>query len=161
MRVVSVSKTLAAAGNYADNDVVSESATTGTAWVFRDIIPQRGDGNRSGAMLLGGTVTCNEDSLLWALRLHLFNAVPSAATMLNDNEALALDNDDRANYVGYVDFAAMVDHGEFSLTQVRDWNLGVHSGSGTLWGVLQATEAETNETAGMIMTITLYTVDNG
>lgn len=56
------------------------------------------------------------------LRLHLYNVTPPSA--LADNAAWDLPAGDRASYIGYIDFAAPVDHGSTLSTQVE--NVGKH-----------------------------------
>ena len=151
-----VSRTVTAAGNYSAADIVSNSATDteGTTWDFEQIA--LGEGHP--ATIYKADVACSEDSVVWRLRLHLFSAAVSAATEKDDNAAKAMDNDDRANYIGFIDFPAMADLGEFSFAQADQLQFGYWCGKGghTLYGVLETLDAETNETAGMTIAITLY-----
>ena len=88
-------------------------------------------------------------------RLHLFDANPSAS-MLNDNVAKAMDNDDRGKYLGFITFSAAADEGEFSRAQTLDIQLGVVPAVNTLYGILEDTSGETAETVGMTITIKLF-----
>ena len=104
-KIVNVAKTLAAAGDYAAEDVLSENASTGTAWEF-DI-----------ARIAGGTGTLTKAHILWnrtaltpAITLYLFNASPTSS--LNDNTAnTGVINADRGIYLGRIDFPALEDLG--------------------------------------------------
>lgn len=152
-----ISRAVAAAGDYAAADIVSDSASNGvgTTWDFSDMAVN-GDGKP--ATIFKADIACSEDSVVWRLRLHLFSAAVSTATELDDNAAKTLDNDDRANYLGYIDFPAAVDLGEFSFSQATGLDFGYYCGNGsnTLHGVLETLDAETNETAGMTIAITLW-----
>jgi hypothetical protein len=151
-----VSRAVAAAGDYAAADIVSDSASNGvgTTWDFAQI----GMGDGKVGTIYKADVTCSEDSVVWRLRLHLFSAAVSTATELDDNAAKTLDNDDRANYLGFIDFPAMADLGEFSAAQADQLQFGYWCGNGghTLYGVLETLDAETNETASMTVSITLW-----
>ena len=152
----SASKTIAAAGDYAAADILSESATNGagTSWEFANMAPREG----TPGVICMATVKCSEDSIANRFRLHLFNAAPSTATEMDDNAAKTMDNDDRSKYLGYIDFPAMADLGEFSFSQSVGVNYGYLCGGGgrSLYGVLETLDAETNETAGMSVEIDLY-----
>lgn len=145
---------VAAAGDYAANDVVSNSATEATAvtWKFPGMAP--GD-NRPGA-IYSASITCSEDDVSGSrFRLFLFNEDAHPATVLADNAALAIGAEDRASFQCYIDFPAMIDVGSYSLSQ----SVGVQYGyktSDKLYGILQILDAEADETAGMTITITLH-----
>lgn len=152
----SASKTIAAAGNYDAGDILSESATNGagTAWEFAVMAPRDG----TPGVIFMATIKCSEDSIANRFRLHLFNASPSTATEMDDNAAKTMDNDDRGKYLGYIDFPAMADLGEFSFAQAVGLNYGYvcADGAASLYGVLETLDAETNETASMVIDIDLY-----
>src|SRR3990167_4140225 len=138
----SVSKTIAAAGNYTSGDVVSEDAGAGlgTAWRFRGIPNLVGN----GVIIESAVLTCDEDSLTATYRLHLFNANPSGSE-LDDNEALNIVAADRTKYLGFITFGAMVDRGVISTAQLL--NVQLHAvpdaGDSSLYGVLEDTSGET------------------
>lgn len=152
------SRAVAAAGNYTAGDIVSDSASNGvgTAWEFTQMAP----GSGFPGIIYKADITCDEDSVTASYRLHLFSASPSTATELDDNAAKTFDNDDRANYLGAITFPAMVDEGEMSRAQIEGLTFGYWCGqSGTsLYGVLEDLSGETNETAGMTITMTLWAV---
>jgi hypothetical protein len=148
-----VSRAVAAAANYAANDIVSDSASSGagTAWEFPDMASQG-----KGGTIYEAVITCNEDAIVARFRLHLFSTTPDADTEMDDNEPKAFDNDDRTNFLGYIDFPAMSDQGEYSMAQVTNLTKGYTCTGTSLYGILEILDAETNETAGMIIGITLY-----
>lgn len=154
-----VSRAVAAAGNYAAGDIVSDSATNGagTSWDFTQMAV---NGAGRPGTIYKADITCDEDSVTASYRLHLFSAALSANTELDDNEAKAFDNDDRANYLGAITFPAMVDEGEMSRAQIEGLTFGYWCGQAghTLYGVLEDLTGETAETAGMTITITLWAI---
>lgn len=149
------SRAVAAAGNYSAGDIISDSATNGagTAWEFKEMAFASG---RPGT-IYGAAWTCDEDSVVFRLRLHLWTGSPSTATELDDNAAKTMDNDDRSLYLGYIDFPAGVDLGEFSAAQT-ECGKGYWCGQGgtSLYGVLETLDDEANETAAMTIAIELY-----
>lgn len=144
---------IAAAGNYAAGDVLSNSATAsaGVHWVFDGIAPTGGSGYITKVV-----VTCSAEGLLCRFRLHLFNAVPSGSE-LDDNEALSIVVADRAKWIGYVDLPAMADLGTMTGAQSIDVRLKFDCASDddALYGILQTLDAETNEAASMTVGILL------
>lgn len=156
-KVVSVTKVLAAAGNYDAEDVLSESATVGTAYVFPGMA-QYADGS---GVILKAEAFCSTTALNPRLTLYLYNAVPSCA--LNDAAAnTGLLAGDLPKRVGRIDFTAMEDLGGFSETLATSSTYGnlpldftCSDASGSLYGVLVTRDAITGEAAGMTMTIRL------
>ena len=103
---VSVTKALAAAGNYAAADVLSESASAGTAWTFSGL----GRGNGGSGRIVKAVALLETTALTPGITLFLFSATPTAA--LNDNAAnTAVLHADAGNYVGRITFPAMADLG--------------------------------------------------
>ena len=156
---VSVSRTVAAAGDYADNDILSNSATNGagTAWEFVNATP------RSGGVgeIFEATLKCSAGAVVGTTRLHLFDRPPTTSEM-DDNAALNMTTADRPFHIGWIDFAALQDVGDYGMIQatglsqmfwVKEGQTGASAKS--LWGILQITDAETNESAGMTIEITL------
>ena len=156
-KTVSVTKALAAAGNYADNDVLSESATTGTAWTFSAIVPANGG---TGA-IVKAVVLCETTALTPQLTLFLFSATPTCA--LNDNVANpAVLHADEANYIGKIDFAALEDLGTGDSDAIRVSGVGnlpldfeCATGDNALYGVVVTRDAITGEAAGEDLIIKL------
>ncbi len=103
---VSVTKALAAAGAYAAEDVLSESATIGTAWEFADIVPAR----NVSARIVKAVVISETTAIVPALTLYLFTVTPTSA--VNDNiQNTALIHADLANFIGKIDFPILEDLG--------------------------------------------------
>ena len=148
-RISVLSRAVAAAGDYAAADIVSNSATAdaGTAWTF----PNTG---RQG-VIYDAVCSCSEDSVVWRLRLHLFTKTPTTSEM-DDNAAKAFTEVDRANLLGYIDFQAAGDQGAYSVAGGSALNKGYFAPSGQLFGVLETLDAETGETAGMSIEFKLF-----
>lgn len=155
LKTVSVTKALVAAGDYADEDVLSESITVGTAWVFDAIVTSKG----ASAKIVKAQVIWETTALVPTLTLYLFKDIPTSN--LNDNIAnTALLHADLANYVGRIDFPAMEDKGGDSESiVVSSGNLplpfSVATGDDALYGVLVLGDAVTGEAAGEDMTVSL------
>jgi len=154
---VTVTKALAAAGNYAAEDVLSEHASTGTSWTFSGVVKQNGC---SGEITKAQAI-CETTSLTPRLTLYLFTAAPTS--QLNDNAAnTALLHADLANYIGKIDFNAMEDLGGDSETIATPSTYGnlplaftCASDANDLYGILVTRDAITGESAGDDMTINL------
>lgn len=150
---VLVTKAVAAAGNYAAEDVLSESASAGTAWAFL--------GMGGSGYIVKAQVICKTTAQVHRLTLYLFNALPTSN--LNDNVAnTALLHADLANYVGKIDFPAMEDLGGDSEVVVSPSTIGnlplqysTKSREDALYGVLVTRDAFTGEAAGEDYTVIL------
>lgn len=148
-------KELAAAGNYAANDVLSEDAAAGTAWTFSDIVGA--DGGKG--YITKVQAICEETAPVMRTTLYLFKATPTCN--LNDNVAnTAVLAADRSNFVGKVDLPALESLGgcaEAGATPSTTGNLPLAfscaSNANDLYGVLVTRDAETNEVADMEMTV--------
>ena len=102
LKLVSLTKQLAAASAYDANDVISENASTGTSWRFEIVARENGG---SGYIVKAQAISESE-SVTPRLTLYLFNVAPTAA--LNDHAANTNpDLADIPNYVGRIDFPAM------------------------------------------------------
>ncbi len=154
---VSVTKALAAAGDYAAEDVMSESAAAGTVWTFSNVVKANGC---SGEITKAQAI-CETTALTPRLTLFLFKTAPTC--QLNDNAAnTALLHANLANYIGKIDFQAMSDLGgdsESIATPSTYGNLPLAfncaSDANDLYGVLVTRDAITGEAATMDMTINL------
>jgi hypothetical protein len=157
VKTVSVTKALAAAGDYAAEDVLSESAIAGTAWTFTAVARANG----ASGYITKAHVICETTGLTPRLTLFLFKATPTSN--LNDNVAnTALLHADLANYIGKIDFPAMEDLGgdsEAVATPSTYGNLPLAftcaSGADDLYGILVTRDAITGESAGDDMTVRL------
>ena len=155
---VSVTKALAAAENYAANDVLSEHVSTGTVWLFENVLPNNGD----RGYLVKAHISSETAVLVVSLTLFLFNASPTSA--VNDNVAnTALLHADLSQYQGRIDFPALSNTGagdaEAMATPSTSGNLPMPvecaSDANDLIGILVTNDAFTNEVATDDMTITL------
>jgi hypothetical protein len=148
--------TIAAAGDYAANDILSDSTSAGVAWLFTGLARYSG----GTGTIYRANITGSVDALVPRLRLWLFNANPSGST-LNDNAAFSIAAADRTKILGYIDFPAMIDAGAVSYTQNITDRLGFAAvGSANIYGILQTLDAFTNEAASMTVTITLFAVQD-
>lgn len=149
------SKTIAAAEDYADNDVLSESASNGvgTAFTFLNMAPREGGVGE----IFHATIKCSAGAVVAGFRLHLFSESPTTSEM-DDNAALNMTTADRAKHLGWIDFTAASDQGDYAMSQASGLSAGYYCADGArdLYGILQATDAETNETAGMTVEIELF-----
>ena len=160
VKEISVTKAVAGAGNYAAEDVLSESATNGagTAWNFANC----GLGKGNSGVITKAIVSCETTALTHRLTLYIFKAAPTSE--LDDNAAnTAVLNADIANYVGRIDFPALEDLGgnsEAVASPSTGGNLPLEfvcaSGDGDLYGILVTRDAITGETANDDYTIKLF-----
>lgn len=148
--------TVAAAGNYAAGDVISNDADNGegAAWVFSGCarIPA------GGGFISGAYVQFSAQSMVARCRLWLFNELPTASE-LDDNAAFSLDADDQDKQATPypLEFTALVDHGEVVCGYCFDKVPFQCAGSSvSLWGILQFIDAETNEAAAMVCKVALF-----
>jgi len=103
-RVISVTKALEAAAEYAANDVLSETDTNteGTCWTFEYAARVNGG---SGCITTAAIISESE-SVTPQITLYLFNATPTSE--LDDNAAnTAPDSADLAKFVGKIDFPSL------------------------------------------------------
>lgn len=157
IKTVSVTKALAAAGNYDAEDVMCEHATTGVAWTFAALARANGGTGR----IIKAHALWETTALTPRLTLYLFNAAPT--TELDDNKANAAPAfADLAQYVGKIDFPAMEDLGGMSesiATPSTYGNLPLDfecaAAADDLIGILVTRDAITGEVAEASLTIRL------
>jgi hypothetical protein len=149
------SKTLVADGNYAANDVLSESKTEGTFWTFTNVARAVSTGGyiTKAHILLSksGGIT----AITPRLTLLLFSAAPTSE--LSDNEAnTGVIHADVANYLGKIEFEALASIGG-SCESLASPNLPfICSATVTsIYGILVTQDAITDETASTVATIAL------
>ncbi len=153
--IKSVTKALAAAGNYGAEDVLSESATVGTVWTFDPMVTSEG----ASGVIVKAQAIWETTALTPALTIFLFNRTPTSA--VNDNVAnTALLHADLANYVGRIDFPALADIGGDSEAIVTgSGNLPLPfstvAGDRSLYGIVVTNDAITGEAATDELTIVL------
>lgn len=157
-RFATATLTAVAAGDYADNDVIGNDAddTEGDPIVFADVAASEGD-----EVVLRRVVALSSVAAFVATgRLHIFNAAPVAAEVeMDDNAAFAINNAaGAAKYLGFVDLAAFATIGAGGALSQNDVErpFKCADGSRSLWGVYQATDAFTNEAAGMTIRLDTY-----
>lgn len=152
-RIVSFNFFAAAAGDYAALDMVSNNVTDNQAQAYYlpNIVDKAGD----VAILDSITSRCNEDSVLWRLRLHFYreNPLPSEVEM-DDNIAadFAKTAGGYNKYIGFTDLAAAADMGTaLAYAQVVNLRQLIKTGGAAtgVWVVVQTLDAEANETAAM------------
>ncbi len=157
IKTVSVTKPLAAAGDYAAEDVMCENAGTGVAWTFATVVRDNGgSGYITKAHALWETT-----ALTPRLTLYLFNAAPT--TELDDNKANAAPAyADRDQYIGRVDFPALEDLGGMSEAVATPSTIGnlplaftCATDTDDLIGILVTRDAIAGEVATKNMTIRL------
>jgi hypothetical protein len=148
------SMSLAAAGNYTAEDVMSNSASAGRPWRFDRL----GD----AGYITKAIALCTTTGLTPRLTLFLFAERPGC--VLNDNVAnTCIIAGNRGSYIGKIDFPAMEDLGTgISDTIATPNTVGnlplafyTRRPLATLWGVLVTRDAITGEAAGMELTIIL------
>jgi len=158
-KTVRTTKAIAAAGDYAADDVLSESASEGTAWGFANIFRR----NNSGGYIIKAQAIWQTTALTPRLTIYLFNVTPPTCA-LNDNAAnTAPHNTDEASYVGRIDFPALEDLGTGISVAVATPNvasnlpLWVDSAAlaGDLYGVVVTRDAITGEVATEELSIEL------
>ena len=147
-----------AAGNYADNDVISNDADDGEGDPIEFAAAVRSTGGT--AKVIGATLTMSEDGILATSELFLFSQAPTASEM-DDNAAWGgVGAADLPYYLGSIAFGALADTGDISFATPSALTpaapLFIRSETTTVYGVLVFRDAETNETAGMTVSITLY-----
>ena len=102
LREISQVVSIPATTDYAANDVLSDSASAGSAWNFADVVPiTGGSGTIEGAICILQTTNITP-----LFTLYLFRATPTS--QLNDNAAnTAVIWADRANYIGKIDIPTL------------------------------------------------------
>ncbi len=156
---ISVVKALAAAADYEADDVMSESATVGTAWNFPNVVGKVG----ASASIIQAIISLETPTLTPAITLFLFNVVPTS--VLNDGiENTAVLEADLANYIGSIDFPALETIGALGnssaiVTNADGGNLPSHFKCAVadvdLYGIAVTRDIEAGEAAGENLTITI------
>lgn len=158
LKTVSVTKALAAAANYAAEDVLSESTSAGTVWTFSAISRVNG----AYGAIVKAVASLETTALSPRLTLYLFNAAPGTAE-LDDNKAnTVVANADISKYVGRIDFPALEDLGGNSEAIVTPSTIGnlplafqCASSADDLIGICVTRDAITGEAATDDLTINL------
>jgi hypothetical protein len=161
IRAVLGSFVAAAAGDYADNDVISDSVSngTGTAITFANAVRTPGGAGK----IVGANVNFVASTAIGATcELELFSQTPTA-TELDDNAAAGTAGAaDAPYYLGIIAFSAGTDYGAgtisrpTTLTPAAPLFIHAEGTSQSIFGRLIFRDAEANETAGMSVIVTLY-----
>jgi len=159
IKVVSASFVAAAAGDYADNDVISNSVSNGTgvALEFANAVRVTGGAGK----VVGGSINVvAATSVAATMGLQLFSQTPTA-TELDDNAAEGgVGAADAPYYLGEILFATGTDYGagniKYPSTLTPAAPLLVYATATSLFGRVIMRDAEANETAGMSVIVTLY-----
>ena len=155
---ISVLRTIAAAGDYLAEDVLSDSTSAGTAISFTGIGKNKG----AGGYITKASILCSTTGLTPRLTLFLFDNTPTCE--LDDNGAnTAVLAADQAKYIGHIDFPAMEDLGTGMSQTIATPNttgnlpLGFNcdADDNTLYGVLVTRDAITGEAASMTVRVNL------
>lgn len=156
---VSTTKVILAAGNYTAQDVLSESATTGTCFKFSNVVPYNG----GSGTIIKAIILCQTTNQAHGITMPIFNTTPTGA--LNDN--LANTNPqftDAAKVEGKLEFSAFSDLGDASAASDAQVTPGVGGcplpfvcapDDNSLYGVVVTRDAFTNEVAGHSYTVIL------
>lgn len=156
-RIVTATKVLLAAGNYAALDILAEAATGSLAWRFPNCAAVPGQ----QVVIVGVRMYCSEDSVTTRPRLWLFRRNPTGGSELDDNDVFNLDDaDNRGQCVGWIDLPAFTDQGTVSITfddDIRKY-ITLDGSSKDLYGIVQILDAEAAETAGMLLGVELEVI---
>ena len=148
--VVTAEKALLAAADYAAEDVLDATATTGSPWRWNNVA-RKPDGF---ATITKAIALCSTTALTPGITVYLFNAPPTSA-VLDNGANTAVITADRYKYVGQIAFPAMADLGgnsESIATPSTSGNLPLRvktDPAGGLWGIVVTRDAITGEAAGM------------
>jgi hypothetical protein len=155
LKVVSDTKTLVADGDYAANDVMSESKTAGTCYTFDAIARANGGGGYITKARVVYSRAAGVTAITPRIALFLFKAVPTS--VLNDNAAnTALLAADKDNYLGMIVFPALSSYGSTTACTAKKVPDGVDlpmafecaANDDAIYGIAVILDTEANETAG-------------
>jgi len=159
IKAVSDSFAAAAAGDYADNDVISNSVSngTGTALEFENAVRITGG---AGMVVSGSINVVASTSVAATIGLQLFSQAPTA-TELDDNAAEGgVGAADAPYYLGEILFATGTDYGagniKYPSVVTPAAPMFIRSEGTSIFGRLIARDAEASETAAMSVIVTLY-----
>ena len=152
-----VTRTIVAAGNYAAEDVISDSASAGTVLTF-DI----GKNNGAAGYITKASILYSTTALAWINTLYLYASAPTSGE-LDDNKAnTSVHTTDRPSYLGKIELPATSDLGGNSETEATPSTVGnlplafnCDEGDRNIYGILVTADAETGEGAGMTAVISL------
>lgn len=142
---------------YAAKDAVSDSTSAPTVLTFANLARV----NAGSGYIVKGRLMTNQSTNTARFRLHLFHTAPTA---INDNSPYTLLWANRANRLGYVDFAACQTEGSGSdaasaLNDTVRLPFVCASGSRAVYGLLEAIDAFT-PASGQLFFVELTTDNN-
>jgi len=155
IKIVTAYKILAAAGDYGAEDVISESASIGTPFVFENMARKEGGTGE----IIKAQVFCSKTGLIPRITLYLFSKIPT--TNLLDNVANAAPSvADYPTCEGQLDFPGLEDLGGGSMTVITPSTIGnvplPYKCIGTsLYGIAVTRDAITGEAVGMSLNFKL------
>jgi hypothetical protein len=154
--LVELTKIIPAAGNYAAEDVISESTSLQLPWIFPTTIPQMGWG-----AITRGNILISTTGLLPKITLDFYAFTPTCE-MRDNVAATGILAADRYSYIGRIDFPALEDLGGCSNSLVTPNTYGnaplefqVRCPQQCIYAVAVLRDAETNEAANMTMNVKL------
>jgi len=142
---------------YTNEDVVSESTSAGTSWVFTAVVPD----NWAGGRIVKAIVQCDDTNIAPVMTMYLTNVVPTGNlddNGANTNPVYATESD---NYQGRLDWAALEDLGGPSeaVLVAADLKLPLPfvcaEGANDLYGVLVIRSSAHTPTSGAKWRVTL------
>lgn len=145
--------------NYADNDLVANSATAGSVEPLAFSIPV---GNGRGIKIIGAKLQKSGTAVTGAtFELHLFAEEPT--TTAGDNEAFATTTVDTSGFLGTITFPAMSAYTDdaLAIVHVGDQTGGVNPittylrSTDVIYGLIQCAAAYTDEASAETFTATL------
>jgi len=166
INVVVTTKALAAAGNYAADDVLSENASTGTVWTWAEVVNVNGGAGE----IIGAIASSKTNAVRYRPKVFLYNATPAATTELNDNATnnAPVNSDVSAGtFVGTISFPSLSENGGNTISAATPNSstsglplvFKAATNADDLIGVVITQDAETNETATDDLTITFIVRD--
>lgn len=150
---------IAAATDYAAEDVLADDASAGRAWVFDSVVRKEG----GSARIVQAQAMWETTALTPRWTLYLFRKIPTSN--LNDNVANAAPAvGDWTDWIGQIDFMSMEDLGGVSssfVTMSTVGNLPVYFTCAerlkTIYGITVTRDAITGEAASSRVAIQFYT----
>jgi len=117
IRTIYTTKALdASIGAYAAEDVLSNSDCTtagvATVWTFSNVV----DTNGKGGYITKAMVVSESEDITPRLTLFLFNSSSLSCNLIDNSASTAPNHADLAEFIGAIEFPAMIDAGDDSYT---------------------------------------------
>lgn len=146
-------RTIAAAGDYAAGDVISDDADNGEGTAL--VVDPIARANSEELVLTHGVITGSVDALVFSSDLDIFTENPSGSE-LDDNAVAGIVVADRLKWVGSAAVPALADKGGFSGAEFTCYIPFRLVDTKSLWVIHRTRDAFTNESAGMTLTYRLF-----